>query len=224
MDVIFVPGSGRGGAAAWPEQSSDRWGEGVRPVFLGAGVQGVTAAAVITAMGAAGGHLVAHSSGAVAATLAAAARPGFVRSLVLFEPACFALARGGDEVERHVGQMIPVFREASEAAVSDGEFATRFLTALGAKPPFPPEPTLSAMGQRVRAVPPPWDHPSDASFIPAVPTLVITGGWNALYDEVAAALVHAGARHVVLPGHEHRPQDHEQASRLLRAHWSASMS
>ena len=57
--------------------------------------------------------------------------------------------------------------------------------------------------------------PSDASFVSAVPTLVITGGWNALYDEVAAALVEAGARHVVLPGFEHRPQDHEQASRIL---------
>ncbi len=224
MTVTFVPGSGRDGAAAWPEQSSDRLGEEVRPVFLNSGVQGVPATAVIEALGADGGHVVAHSSGAVAATLAAAASPGLVRSLVLFEPACFALARGGEEVERHVSQMIPVFEDASEAAVSDGEFAARFLTALGAEPPFPPEPALSAMGQRVRAVPPPWDYASDTSFVSAVRTLVITGGWNALYDEVAAALVEAGARHVVLAGYEHRPQDHEQASRILLEHWLGSRS
>lgn len=179
---------------------------------------------MIEALGPDGGHVVAHSSGAVAATLAAATSFGLVRSLVLFEPACFALARGGQEVERHVRELSPVFEDASEPAVSDGEFAARFLTALGVEPPFQPEPALAALGQRVRAVPPPWDYAYDASFITAVPTLVITGGWNALYDEVAAALVEAGARHLVLAGYEHRPQDHEQASRLLLEHWLGSVS
>lgn len=80
------------------------------------------------------------------------------------------------------------------------------------------------MGRRVRAVPPPWNYVYDASFITAVPTLVITGGWNALYEEVAAALVEAGARRAVLAGYEHRPQDPEQASRLLLEHWSVSVS
>jgi len=224
MNVTFVPGSGRDGAAAWPEQSSERLGGGVRPVFLNSGDLGVPATAVIEALGEEGGHVVAHSSGAVAATLAAATIPELVRSLVLFEPACFALARGGEEVERHVREMSPVFEDASKAAVSDGEFATRFLFALGAEPPFPPEPALSALGRRVRAVPTPWSYVYDASFISAVPTLVITGGWNALYDEVAETLVEAGARRVVLAGYEHRPQDHEQASRLLLEHWSGSVS
>src|SRR5665647_3570818 len=122
MNVTFVPGSGRDGAAAWPEQSSERLGGGVRPVFLNSGDLGVPATAVIEALGEEGGHVVAHSSGAVA------------------------------------------------------------------------------------------------------PTLVVTGGWNALYDEVAETLVEAGARRVVLAGYEHRPQDHEQASRLLLEHWSGSES
>ena len=85
----------------------------------------------IEALGEEGGHVVGHSSGAVAATLSAAASPGLVRSLVLFEPACFALARGGDEVERHVREMSPVFEDASEVGASDGGCAARFLTALG---------------------------------------------------------------------------------------------
>lgn len=220
MDIVFVPGSGRDGAAAWPAQSSAQLGVGVRPVFLTSGDVGAPATAVLKALGEEGGHVVAHSSGAVAATLAASSHPGLVRSLVLFEPACFALARGGVEVERHVTEMSPVFEDADKSSVSDQEFAARFLTALGAEPPFPPEPALSAMGRRLRAVPPPWSYAYDASFISVVPTLVITGGWNALYDEVAVELQEAGATHVVLPGFGHRPQDHERASRLLLEHWA----
>jgi pimeloyl-ACP methyl ester carboxylesterase len=220
MNVVFVPGAGRDGIAAWPEQSAESLGVQARPVFLSSGEEGVTASDVLEALGEEGGHLVAHSAGAVPATVATASRPELVRSLVLFEPACFGLARGGEEVERHVREMSPVFADASAADVSDSDFATRFLTALGAKPPLPPAPALSAMGRRLRAVPPPWTQPSDVSFIAAVPTLVVTGGWNALYEEVATSLAHAGARHELLTGNEHRPQDHELACQLLRAHWS----
>jgi hypothetical protein len=41
-----------------------------------------------------------------------------------------------------------------------------------------------------------------------IPTLVVTGGWNAEYELIAARLVEAvGAEHHVRPGTAHRPQD-----------------
>jgi hypothetical protein len=50
-----------------------------------------------------------------------------------------------------------------------------------------------------------------------VPTLVATGGWSELYEEIARALVTLGARHAVMSGRGHRVQDHPDASRLLGA-------
>lgn len=219
MRVVFVPGSGREGAAAWPRQGSVDWSDEFDVTYLEHCDLGSPAEGVLRALGDRGGHVVAHSGGAVAATLAAARRDDLVHSLVLFEPACFALARGGPEVERHIAELSPVFSVASDPAVADSEFATRFLAALGAPPPLPPEPALAAIGRRMRAVPPPWGYVYDSSFLASVRSLVVTGGWNALYDEVAAAMQRAGAKHVVVAGHEHRPQDDEMATRLLLEHW-----
>ena len=136
MDVVYIPGSGLDGADAWPVQAGMAV-EHLRPVFLNHEQLLHPTEAVLRALGD-GGHLVAHSSGAVAATLVAASRPDLVRSLVLFEPACLYLARGGTEVEHHVAAMTPVFEAAIDPSVGDGEFGTRFLAALGAPPPLPP--------------------------------------------------------------------------------------
>lgn len=219
MNVVFVPGSGRDGDDAWPVQVGMVW-EGLRPVFLNHGTPHDPTEEVLRALGAEGGHLVAHSSGAVAATLVATARPDLVRSLVLFEPACLSLARGGPDVEGHVAAMRPVFETASDETLDDGEFGFRFLDALGAPRPFPPGAVLAEMGRRLRAAPPPWDYPEDVAFLSLVPTLVVTGGWSALYDEVADVLVSAGASRTVLTGYGHRPQDHERAPDVLESHWA----
>jgi hypothetical protein len=45
--------------------------------------------------------------------------------------------------------------------------------------------------------------------------LVVTGGWNDEYEAIASWIV--GARHVTLAGHGHRPQDHPDAVRVVRA-------
>ena len=66
----------------------------------------------------------------------------------------------------------------------------------------------------------PWRHPVDLRILERVPTLVVTRGWNALYEEVAAGLARAGVRHVLLTGHHHRPQDHPGADAEIVAHWS----
>jgi hypothetical protein len=226
--VVFVPGSGAGGTSAWPAQAMDPAQRGYETAYLsfdgadggdvvGADRQADLVAATMARAG--GGHLVAHSAGAVPAMLAAG-RPGSgVCSLTLCEPACFGAVRGGPQVEAHVAAMTPVFALADDAAVGDGEFAAAFLAALGARAPDPGDPAARSLGRRLRAAPPPWSSPLDATLVRRVPTLVLTGGWNALYDEVAHSLAAAGAEHLVLDGFGHRPQDHPAACDAMAAHW-----
>src|SRR5665647_192323 len=93
--TVFLHGAGRAGRAAWAAQSAveqDGW------LFLDRGPSGdvpSTDARRIVAALDGSGHVVAASYGGVAAMLAAEQHPEAVRSLVLFEPACFSLARGG---------------------------------------------------------------------------------------------------------------------------------
>jgi hypothetical protein len=61
------------------------------------------------------------------------------------------------------------------------------------------------VGRRLRAAPPPWKVAGPVSTAATVPTLVITGAWSPLYEEVADALTAAGAARLTLDGHEHRP-------------------
>ncbi|WP_152649834.1 hypothetical protein [Demequina oxidasica] len=225
MNIIFVPGSGLDGTEAWPQQSNAMLAPGTSGTFLTHEDLGSTReqhlAAIHRALGPNGGHLVAHSSGAVAATLAASREPWLVRSLTLFEPACFGAVRGGPEVERHVLEMSPVFDLADDRAVSDADFWVRFLEALGAPVPAPNAVGIALLGRRLRASPPPWEPSISLDFLAPSPTLVITGRWNDLYEEVAEALAGAGACHEILEGKFHRPQDHVRANQLIAAHWKA---
>lgn len=58
-----------------------------------------------------GDHVVAHSYGAVVALLAAARRPDALRSLVVVEPAAFAVARGDPAVEEYLAAIAEAPRE-----------------------------------------------------------------------------------------------------------------
>lgn len=215
MRVVFVPGFGRDGEAAWPGQAPALLGAGIEACYL---LQRDTLPgpdAVIAALGD-GAHVVAHSAGGVSATLAASRHPELVHSLTLVEPACFALARGGAEVERHIARMAPAFALAC-TGIDDAALATEFLTAMEA--PLPPQPMLAPLGERIRIMPPPWEHQVDGRFLRLVRTVVVTGAWSPLYDEVARSLAAAGAAHAVIPGHEHRPHDDSSFAELLLAHW-----
>ncbi|WP_448257165.1 hypothetical protein [Microbacterium aurum] len=44
-------------------------------------------------------------------------------------------------------------------------------------------------------------------MLSGIPALVITGGWNAEYERIAASLAEAGVDHRVIPTRDHRPQD-----------------
>lgn len=220
MTAVFVPGSASAGAEAWPVQVADPALECIGCVFAAGGPGAFEELVGLLSGG--GGHVVAHSAGAVPALRVAAQRPELVRSLVLSEPAAFAAARGGPLVEQHVAEMSTVFALADDPAVDDVAFATVFLERLGGTPPDPDDPETAELGRRVRTAPPPWAEPLDPAAVGRVPTLVLTGGWNALYDEVADALCTAGARRAVLTGHGHRPHDHPDADALLLEHWAAA--
>ncbi len=160
--------------------------------------------------------VVAHSAGAVPVVLAIAQNRIRVSALVLAEPALYDVARGAPEIERHIEAMTAARRHAdagdlrgfweivrpvmfgapadSEAWGSERELATRFASAEL-----------------------PWGHHVTAGMIADVPTLVVTGGWNAEYEAIASALVAAGAAHITLTGNEHRPQDHPDFERTVRA-------
>ncbi|MDQ0612989.1 hypothetical protein QF046_000630 [Microbacterium sp. W4I4] len=53
----------------------------------------------------------------------------------------------------------------------------------------------------------PWGHGVRAGMLHGIPTLVVTGGWNDEYEQIAKVLVDDGAQHVVLVGAQHRPMD-----------------
>jgi pimeloyl-ACP methyl ester carboxylesterase len=221
VKVVFVHGAGRAGSDAWPQQAAARQ---ARPGglwhFLPRGQDGDDAGrdaqrVLVRLRAGGGGHVVAHSYGGNAALLAAGQEPDLVRSLVLFEPACLDLARGGPAVEEHIAAMAPVFDVADDLSVSAREFSARFAAATGTEPPRLPERELEEAVARLRGLRPPWGTGLQPRL--PVPTLVVTGGWSELYEEIARALVALGARHVVLSGRGHRVQDHPDASRLLGA-------
>jgi pimeloyl-ACP methyl ester carboxylesterase len=58
----------------------------------------------------------------------------------------------------------------------------------------------------------PWEAPLD--LVPGVPTLVETGAWEPLYEEVAEYLAATGAKHLHAGGN-HRPQDTAEGHQAL---------
>jgi pimeloyl-ACP methyl ester carboxylesterase len=228
--VVFVHGAGRSGADAWPAQRSEPdLGDLVFLVRFGFG-DGEDGQPtdfdddrrrVVDAL-ADGAHLVAHSYGAVAALMAAGSAPDRVRSVVLFEPACFSLARGRAAVEAHISEMSAAL---SDSTLTDEEFLSAFVRSVGGEPP--PGPLSGAAldsARRLRVQRGPWEADLDRAVISAVPTLVVTSGESDLSEATAAALEGLGADRVVMPGTGHRPQDDPSANAVMRRFWAAASS
>lgn len=158
-----------------------------------------------------GAVVVAHSFGGPVAMRAAARRPDLVQALVLFEPAAYALARGTTAVEDHIRRMQPVLDRAG--AHDAPSFAVAFGDAMTGRPGASAPTTAAELlaAERQRMLPGPWTL--DTPDRTGVPTLVVTGGWNDEYETIAARI--DGAAHVVLAGHGHRPQDHQDATRVV---------
>lgn len=90
---------------------------------------------------------------------------------------------------------------------SAAEYGLAWLAAIGATEPVDPA-TVAELrsAERLRLLPAPL----------GIPTLVVTGGWNEEYEEIASALAQLGATHRRLTGFGHRVQDHREADSLIR--------
>jgi pimeloyl-ACP methyl ester carboxylesterase len=178
-----------------------------------------------------GAHLVGHSYGAVAAMLAAAARPDLVRSLCLVQPGALRPAEEHPVVARALARA-----RAATAAMPDlsPEDYLRLSTgAVGMPAPAPTPKRLraarTAMGER-----PCWDAevPLDALADAGWPVLVVVGDWAGAPDEyrrlageplIAAAGVIArrvGAELLTVPGFYPHVQRADEVNAALAALWA----
>lgn len=225
--IVFVHGAGSFGSAAWPCQHGmalsydalflrrhgyDRAAEPVESSFE------EDTAIVLRSLaddgrGAAGGHIVAHAQGAIPAMMAAVERPDLVFSLTLVEPACLSLTAELPATAAHIGLMQPLFDVRHQ--MSDQDFQREFVRRVYAtdlQQPATAEEKRSARRLRLQA--PSWEAP--LHIVPGVPTLVLTGGWEPLYEEIAGYLRETGALHRTAPG-GHRPHDSREGDRIIRS-------
>lgn len=215
--TLFLHGAGRSGTAAWPHQVAlgcDEW------TFLDrdeAGDDPQRDAQRIVDVVPHGEEcvVVAHSYGANAAVLASQRCPELVRGLVLFEPACFDLARGWANVEAEIARMAPVFMAATDPSVTDLEFSALFAATSGLAVPSLAAGELALQAARLRTLASPWNTGIDPSLGVPVRCVVVTSASSALYEDVAEALVVLGAQHLILPGSGHRPQDGVDVTALI---------
>jgi pimeloyl-ACP methyl ester carboxylesterase len=222
-----VHGAGNFGAAAWPRQHGvalsydalflrrhgfdtladpieSSFEEDTRILLSSLGDDG---------RGIAGGHVVAHAQGAIAAMMAAVERPDLVYSLTLVEPACLSLTAELPATAAHIGLMQPLFNVRHQ--LSDEDFQREFVRRVYAtdlQQPVTDEEKRSARRLRLQA--PSWEAP--LHIVPGVPTLVLTGGWEPLYEEIAGYLRETGALHRTAAG-GHRPHDSVEGDRIIRA-------
>ncbi|MFI1094788.1 alpha/beta fold hydrolase [Streptomyces sp. NPDC020917] len=219
--AIFLHGAGKSGARAWPVQALSAPPEWT---FLeraegGDSAQG-DAARILELLASNGSsHVVAQSYGGNAAALAAQKRPDLVLSLTLIEPACFDLSRGKPAVENHIAAMDPVFAVSDDPSISARKYSLLFAEGMGTKPPNLPDDVLRSRVARLRAMAPPWGTGLSTDAGLPVRTLVITGGWSPMYDQIAEALVELGADHIVVAGHGHRAQDSAEANGAMLRLW-----
>lgn len=210
--IVFVHGGGLGGIHSWSAQLelAARWRLVVpwRPGYGGSPARGredfaVDAPLVAEVFGQ-GAHVVAHSYGAVVATLAAAAAPHAVRSLTLIESGGSDIARGKpgvDDYERRMGAL-------AAALPADPEQALRAIFAIldpTIALPSPLPPPLAHWAARVPELRWPWEArtPVDALVAAGFPILVVSGGQRPMYEEIGDGLAAAlrAERRIVPAGH-----------------------
>jgi pimeloyl-ACP methyl ester carboxylesterase len=200
---VFIHGAGRRGVDAWPlSDAADGDFVSFEP---GSSIQDQVATLVESYSGTRV-LLHAHSLGAVPAVLAAASDRLDVAGLVLVEPALYDIARGAEEIERHIA-IVTEARAQAEAGNLQGFWAIFRPLMFGAAFDAEGWDAEHAAARRWASSNVPWGHGVRAGMITGIPTLVVTGGWNDEYETIALALTPRGARHVVMEGATHRPQD-----------------
>lgn len=220
--VVFVHGLGSFGAAAWPKQHGMALDydalflrrHGFDPVAdpVESDVSADVAILLESLAATGGGHVVAHEQGAISAMLAAVDRPDLVHSLVLVEPACLSLTAELPATAAHRALMEPLFDVRGRLNDSDYQ-REYFRRAFSAEAGGLDRPEALRSARRLRLQAPPWE--AQLHIVPGVTTLVLTGGWEPLYEEIAAYLQETGALRRVATG-GHRPQDSVDGDRIIR--------
>lgn len=221
--VVFVHGLGSFGASAWPKQHGMALSydalflrrHGFDPVAepVESDVAADIGIVVASLVDSGGGHVVAHEQGAISAMLAAIERPDLVHSLTLVEPACLSLTAELPATTFHRSLMEPLFDVRKQLKDADYE-REYFRRAFSAEASGLDTPEARRSARRLRLQAPPWEAP--LHIVPGVPTLVLTGGWEPLYEEIAGYLEDTGALRRVAAG-GHRPQDSVDGDRIIRS-------
>lgn len=221
--VVFVHGLGSFGASAWPKQHGMALSydalflrrHGFDPVAepVESDVAADIGIVVASLVDSGGGHVVAHEQGAISAMLSAIERPDLVHSLTLVEPACLSLTAELPATTFHRSLMEPLFDVRKQLKDADYE-REYFRRAFSAEASGLDTPEARRSARRLRLQAPPWEAP--LHIVPGVPTLVLTGGWEPLYEEIAAYLEDTGALRRVAAG-GHRPQDSVDGDRIIRS-------
>jgi pimeloyl-ACP methyl ester carboxylesterase len=226
VDGLFVTRAGRGprvvllhggvlaGELCWRQQLpladrfaleiADRAGYG-RSQQISPGEDLDADAPLVAALLAGGAHLVGHSSGAVAAMLAAAMRPGAVLSLTLCEPVAFQLAPHSAAAQ----QMARDLEEHLQATGADAPWLRGFLAIVGRTVAVPDRlpPPLAQGVRAIRAVRRrPWEGELPVGQLTAAPfpKLVISGDHSPAFEAVCDALAaRLGAQRARLSGAGH---------------------
>ncbi|MET3369426.1 UNVERIFIED_CONTAM: pimeloyl-ACP methyl ester carboxylesterase [Jeotgalibacillus campisalis] len=221
--VVFVHGLGSFGAAAWPKQHGmalaydalflRRHGFDAMAEPVESNVA-ADVAILINALGdSGGGHIVAHEQGAISAMLAAVERPDLVHSLCLVEPSCLSLTAELPATASYRALMEPLFDVRYQ--LNDADYQREFYRrAFSAETGGLDTPEARRSARRLRLQAPPWE--AALHIVPGVPTLVLTGGWEPLYEEIAGYLQETGALRRVAAG-GHRPQDSVDGDQAIRS-------
>jgi len=134
-------------------------------------------------------HLVGHSSGAVAAMLAAALRPRAVLSLTLCEPPAFQLASGSVPAQQMASDLEKHLRKTGD----DAQWLRGFLAIVGRSVVIPDRlPSSLAQGvlavRAIRRLPWEGELPVDTLAAASFPKLVISGNHSPAFEAVCDAL------------------------------------
>ena len=152
-------------------------------------------------------HLVGHSYGGVIALLAAARRPGLVRSLTVVEPPAFRVARGNPAADEFMARTAEHWTQGPR---DPAEFLRGFLALVGSSIPpgnFSPDLLQGARTLMVERSPAEAEIPLDALARSPFPKLVVSGGHDPAFEAVCDVLEERlGAERAVLPGAGHSVQ------------------
>jgi pimeloyl-ACP methyl ester carboxylesterase len=196
--VVLVHGAALPGELCWHQQLQladrfalevvDRAGYG-RSQQVSPGEDLDADASLIAGLLPEGAHLVGHSSGAVAAMLAAALRPQAVLSLTLCEPPAFQLAPGSAQAQQMARDLGEQLRKPGDEA----PWLRGFLAIVGRSVVIPDQlpPSLAQGVQAVRAIRRfPWEGelPVDRLAVAPFPKLVISGNHSPAFEAVCDAL------------------------------------